>query len=374
MVAMRDEVEKLAADIYRPTQNGQLVEGKFPVILTRTPYNKEGGARGQHLRPLRLHRGHPGRAGAVQSEGHGARIDDPNDGFDTAQWIGSQPWSMSIGTIGTSYAGATQHALAIADAPYVKAMIPRNAMSDFGLYGVRHKGAFELRWFNWVFTLGNASETPTRSRRPNARGRSRERPALVAMGDTSRTTSALPLRPARRRSSSRPTTRPGSSKRWAMATTTITGRIPARASSTISPNIRISPYTTRPGGTTRGAPGGRHQFRRARKTKKSLQRLIVGPWIHSRENLTYAGDAEFTPDAALDLASFQRRWFDHWLKGIDNGVDREPPVRIYVMGGGDAHKTPEGRILSGGTGVTSRSGRCPHGVPPTICTRAGPVA
>ena len=40
MVAMRDGV-KLAADIYRPTQNGQLVDGKFPVILMRTPYNKE---------------------------------------------------------------------------------------------------------------------------------------------------------------------------------------------------------------------------------------------------------------------------------------------------------------------------------------------
>src|SRR5262249_40246211 len=42
------------------------------------------------------------------------------------------------------------------------------------------------------------------------------------------------------------------------------------------------------------------------------------------------------------------RWFDHWLKGVDNGVDREPPVRIYVMGGGDGHKTPEGRIFVGG--------------------------
>jgi predicted acyl esterase len=40
MVAMRDGV-KLAADIYRPTQNSQLVDSKFPVILLRTPYNKE---------------------------------------------------------------------------------------------------------------------------------------------------------------------------------------------------------------------------------------------------------------------------------------------------------------------------------------------
>jgi putative CocE/NonD family hydrolase len=89
-------------------------------------------------------------------------------------------------------------------------------------------------------------------------------------------------------------------------------------------------------------------FVELRKSKKSLQRLIVGPWIHSSENRSFAGEAQFTPDAALDLQAFHLRWFDHWLKGIDNGVDREPPVRIYVMGGGDAHKTPVGRISVGG--------------------------
>jgi len=88
--------------------------------------------------------------------------DDPHDGFDTAQWIVAQPWSDgTIGTIGTSYAGATQHALAIANAPGVKAMIPVDAMSNFGRYGVRHNGAFELRWFNWVFTMGNSIDTQT---------------------------------------------------------------------------------------------------------------------------------------------------------------------------------------------------------------------
>src|SRR5206468_570772 len=55
----------------------------------------------------------------------------------------------------------TQHAMAIANAPYLKAMIPRNAMSDFGRYGVRHNGAFELRFFNWVLTLGNPNPTPS---------------------------------------------------------------------------------------------------------------------------------------------------------------------------------------------------------------------
>src|ERR1700690_1974733 len=161
MVSMRDGV-KLAADIYRPTQNGQLVDGKFPVLLMRTPYNKDDFALTANsfvshgyvvvLQDVR---------GRYKSEGHWRpHYDDPNDGFDTAQWIGSQPWcDGGIGTIGTSYAGATQHALAIANAPFVKAVIPVDSISNFGRYGVRHNGAFELRWFNWVEPVGNAAGT-----------------------------------------------------------------------------------------------------------------------------------------------------------------------------------------------------------------------
>jgi putative CocE/NonD family hydrolase len=164
---MRDGV-KLATDIYRPSQNGQVVDGKFPVILMRTPYNKDDAAQAANafvphgyvvvLQDVR---------GRYTSEGHWRPlVDDPSDGFDTAQWIGSQPWcDGGIGTIGSSYAGATQHALAIANAPYVKAMIPRNAMSDFGRYGVRHNGAFELRFLTGSLRLVTPPELRTRYQR-----------------------------------------------------------------------------------------------------------------------------------------------------------------------------------------------------------------
>jgi uncharacterized protein len=93
MVAMRDGV-KLAADIYRPTQNAQPIDSKFPVILVRTPYNKDGA--GQIASSFVPH-GYvvvlQDVRGRYTSEGHWRPlIDDPNDGFDTAKWIGSQPW------------------------------------------------------------------------------------------------------------------------------------------------------------------------------------------------------------------------------------------------------------------------------------------
>jgi len=85
------------------------------------------------------------------------------------------------------------------------------------------------------------------------------------------------------------------------------------------------------------------------RTKKSPQRLIIGPWTHGGQGLSFAGLAEFGPPAAIDMNVFRLRWFDRWLKGIDNGVERDAPVRVFVMGGGDAHETQEGRVFVGGS-------------------------
>jgi uncharacterized protein len=353
MVAMRDGV-KLAADIYRPTENGQVIDSKFPVILMRTPYNKDDA--GQIANAFVPH-GYvvvlQDVRGRYKSEGHWRPlVDDPHDGFDTAQWIGSQPWcDGGIGTIGSSYAGATQHALAIANAPYIKAMVPRNAMSDFGRYGVRHNGAFELRFFNWVFTLGNASGTPDAlPAAKRAASNPEAAPELVDMGSHVREyVRGLPLRPG-----TTPLKFAPDYEAWLIEAMSH-GDYDAfwkDAGASVVDHLAeykdVPEYHTTGWYDSWGTQVANLNFVELRREKKSLQRLIIGPWIHSSENLNYAGEAQFTNDAALDLTAFQLRWFDHWLKGIDNGVDREPPVRIYVMGGGDAHKTPEGRIFVGG--------------------------
>jgi putative CocE/NonD family hydrolase len=155
MVPMCDGV-RLAMNVYRPAENGKVVEGKFPVILERTPYGKDNDVDyANHwvkqgyvviLQDVR---------GRFNSEGVWRFFrDDINDGYDTAKWIDSQPWcSCAIGTVGGSYPGGTQHALAISNPPSLKAMIPAYATSDAGRVGLRHNGAFELRWLNWIFNL-----------------------------------------------------------------------------------------------------------------------------------------------------------------------------------------------------------------------------
>ncbi|MBV9225142.1 MAG: CocE/NonD family hydrolase, partial [Acidobacteriaceae bacterium] len=110
MVGMRDGV-RLATDIYRPARNGSAVEGKFPVILERTPYNKDSlSVAASHYVPHGYIVIAQDVRGRYRSEGKWRPIrDDPQDGFDTAQWIGSQPWcNGKIGTMGSSYDGATQ--------------------------------------------------------------------------------------------------------------------------------------------------------------------------------------------------------------------------------------------------------------------------
>jgi putative CocE/NonD family hydrolase len=59
--------------------------------------------------------------------------------------------------------------------------------------------------------------------------------------------------------------------------------------------------------------------------------LIIGPWPHGT-NIRNVGTIDYGPDAVIDLNGYIVRWFDHFLKGMDNGVENDPPVYVFVMG------------------------------------------
>jgi putative CocE/NonD family hydrolase len=98
------------------------------------------------------------------------------------------------------------------------------------------------------------------------------------------------------------------------------------------------------------------------KSKKGPVKLVYGPWTHGWKSLesSVSGDIDLGPDAPLggtglaptpnDLAL---RWFDRWMKGVDNGVEGISPVNYFVMGGGPGSKTSEGRMSHGGEWRTS---------------------
>jgi hypothetical protein len=143
MVPMRDGV-RLATDIYFPAQDGVRLAGKFPAILERTPYNKDESI--GYLLPFVKH-GYvvvtQDTRGRYASEGVWHMMtDDVNDGYDTAQWLVHQSWSDGgFGMIGTSYVGGTQHAMAESDPPGLKALIPVDAVSNAGYFGMRNGGS-----------------------------------------------------------------------------------------------------------------------------------------------------------------------------------------------------------------------------------------
>jgi putative CocE/NonD family hydrolase len=66
--------------------------------------------------------------------------------------------------------------------------------------------------------------------------------------------------------------------------------------------------------------------------KPAYQKLLMGPWPHRVNSTSKLGKVDFGSSALIDLDGLQMRWFDRFLKGIDNGIDREAPVRLFVMG------------------------------------------
>jgi putative CocE/NonD family hydrolase len=367
MIPMRDGV-LLATDIYLPGRDGRVADGKFPAIMERTSYDKAVVAPytqyfvsrgyaviGQDIR------------GRYASQGRWRlHRDDGPDGFDTATWLGKQPWfSGKLGTVGTSYPGGTQHALAIANPPYLAAMVPIDAMSNYGRYGIRHNGAFELRWFNWIFTLGNATimsnglAAATRAASDPAAA-----PALTALGGNVREyVQALPLRRG-----TTPLALAPDYEAWLVEAMSHGDNDAFWKDMGASVVDHLAEYKDVPvlhvtgWYDSWGGPVANLNYIELSKAKKSPQRLLIGPWIHHGQTRSSAGDAEFGKEAAIDINAVQLRWFERWLKDAPAGSSSssgtngtngaaDPPVRLFVMGDGTppaAVKTPEGRLFVGG--------------------------
>ena len=345
MVTMRDGVQ-LATDIYLPAINGAPAPGRFPVILERTPYNKEGieGWASYFVPRGYIAVGQDVR-GRYNSPGRWRpHRDDGNDGYDTLRWIGAQSWcDGSVGTVGTSYPGGTQHALAMANPPFLKTAIPVDAMSDYGRYGIRHNGAFEMRWMNWIFNLGGPNGSQP-ARDPAVRAE------LLKLGEQVREyAKGLPLRPG-----TTPLRLAPDYEAWLVAAMSRGDYDDFWKNMGASVVDHLGEYKDMPvllvGGwyDSWGAQTANLNYVELSKAKKGPIHLVMGPWTHGGQNDSYAGEAEFGPEAALDFNGFRQRWFDRFLKGAANGAERDAPVRLFVMGAGDSHKTPEGRILVGG--------------------------
>jgi putative CocE/NonD family hydrolase len=343
MIPMRDGV-RLAADVYRPARDGKPAPSRFPAVLTRTPYDKTGAkGEGQYY----AERGYVVVANDVRgryaSEGTWRLIvDDPQDGYDVVEWIARQEWSDGkVGTFGTSYPGGTQHALAEMNPPHLTTMIPIDAVSNCGVSGMRHGGAFELRFMNWIFQTGA----------PNAKAALANpalRQALVENGRRIRQhADNLPVRPG-----TTPLRVVPEYESWLVDAMRKGPEAPFWHIKGMSVVDHVSDYADVPvlhitGWYDSWARQVTMNYMALSKAKKSPQRLVIGPWVHGSQGSNVAGEVEFTKDAGIDLMGFRLRWYDRWMRGEKNGVE-EDPVILYIMGTGDDRRSAAGRLQHGG--------------------------
>ena len=161
------------------------------------------------------------------------------------------------------------------------------------------------------------------------------------------------------RSALRRNTRTTCSSNGRTAHSTISGSSRAsmrKAITTVMPTCRSS---TSPGWYDPYARTAVENYLGLSRRKRGPVQLILGPWTHGDRSLTYAGDVDFGPAApvegnlAEDFSALRRRWFDRWVKGAANGVDADPAVRIFVMGGGSGRRNAAGRLDHGGTWRTA---------------------
>lgn len=329
MVAMHDGV-KLATDIYRPGEKKPV-----PVLLARLPYNKERPTTLAFSIDRFLQAGYAvviqDMRGRYASEGEFTLTkDEPRDGVDTITWLVQQPWSNGqVGMFGASYLGIPQWLVASEQPSALLALAPMHTRHS--LYS-HQGGAFELGlWLNWALMQGGGGEIRRRIAQERAAPEELEVLAKAELEIQSFYTH-LPLleMPLLKKTSP-----------YFFDWLTHGQDEPARhlqAQSECYSKITV-PALNIAGWYDMFLDGAFENYLQMKRfggseAARNHQHLLIGPWAHFDLPGIFP-ERDYGPKAttsAVDLVGIHLRWFDHWLKAVDNGVDREKPVHIFVMG------------------------------------------
>ncbi|MHB9032673.1 MAG: CocE/NonD family hydrolase [Anaerolineae bacterium] len=331
MAPMRDGV-RLATDIYRLQD-----AGPQPVIMMRTPYNKEGalGSDGTFNLIQAVTAGYVVVAqdtrGRFASEGDFyAMFQERRDGYDAVQWAASQPWSSgAVGMYGGSYVGNTQW-LAAADAPAgLKAIAPLVTFSE------QYEGMCYIGGAPVLFALGWAAGMGVEdARRRIDAGRMTQEEVKSLDWDGSDMLAPMERLPLTGQSwlerlapyACDWLAHPTPDAYWQP------GMLADAYGQITAPALNIGGwYDCFCWGVLQNYTG----MRRHGATEASRHpRLVMGPWTHGGFSGVFP-ERDFGPKASVQAANLtgeHMRWYDRYLKGIENGIEQEKPVRIFVMG------------------------------------------
>ena len=348
-VIVRDG-SRLLTDVYLPAQDGEVVPGRYPAILWRTAYDKSGAAFADAARWF-SQRGYAAVVQDIRGRGksdgtgqyyHIYNIHEGRDGYDTIEWIAGQPWSNAkVGTMGYSHGGMVQSALALERPPHLSAMFIGESSSNPYHSGVRHNGAFELRYAGHIFLHAVTSQEAAADVRI-------KREIMDNMTQFRDWLRRLPWKKGQSPFRSVPNLEQIFLEMYQRGDYDDFWKHPCLNWEEHYTDYADVPTYYETGWYDSWTRGTTDNYVALSKVKKGPLKLIVGSWVHGGSNYTFSGDVDFGPDAAIDYNELALEWFDRWLGDVDNGVDRGPPVRIFVMGGGDGRKTEEGRLHHGG--------------------------
>jgi uncharacterized protein len=316
-VKMRDGAQ-LVADVYRPK-----AAGKFPVLLTRTPYNRRDFNTGTYLASLGYVAILQDTRGRFDSEGEFYPFKhEIEDGYDTVEWAAALEYSNGdVGMFGGSYVGATQMLAGVSKPPHLKAIFPYITASEYYDGWTYQSGAL-MQWFASSWSSGLAEDTLRKM--VNSRQRPKDWVQQFPVEDY-----RLINIPAAREVA--PYFRDWVEherddeywRRWKVS----------------NHYSQMNVKALHAGGWhdifLKGSIKNFVEMRKGAATPEARdgQRLLVGPWAHAGTSPEgKIGDVVFGKQAVLDMNATIVRWADFALKGVKNEFAGDAPVRIFVMG------------------------------------------
>jgi putative CocE/NonD family hydrolase len=324
---MRDGVI-LRADLLLPSTTG-----RFPTLVYRTPYGKQFALK------------EPSTFGKAVARGYAVVIQDVRgryasdaefspyqneglDGYDTIEWAARQSWSDgNIGTFGLSYPGAVQWLAAVENPPHLKAMVPAMTFStprNFFYSG----GVFDGSWLDWIWF----NIAPDARRRKNLPGpQTRKEAALSWKQDHERFQNYLPLRDLPDLKQVAPfyyewLSHPPADTWWDWA------ELRNKYDRVHAAVLNFSGWYDEAYGPDGATTNFKGLLAAHAGEKDPRTHTMIGPWTHGGQSESKSGERDFGPSAPIDYDELILRWMDHYVRNIDNGVDREKPVRLFAMG------------------------------------------
>ena len=321
-ISMRDGT-RIAIDVFRPTRNGALEEGPLPVLWMHTPYNR------RHFRGDALTAAtYPGKALSLLPYGYVVAVADFRglyasfggnagfnrgewqdearmDAYDITEWLAAQPWSTgNVGMWGCSATGGSQMQALTTAPPSLKAVFPMSC--EWDVYPFANFGG-----------MSPPDGVPTRAPRGGSL-EERDKLAVPVDADTDRTLldAAIAEHADNIETAGytpyRDSTAQNFDEQWWLKSSPASYEAEIEASG-------VAIYSAVNLDETGAGYGPAFTFNNLSNPRK----FIIGPGKH-------CDWSSVQKDTGFDILVEELRFFDHWLKGVSNGVMDEAPVTYFT--------------------------------------------